>query len=286
MNSAARFPIGVFDSGLGGLTVLRQIQTQLPQEPVIYFADTARVPYGSRPTWEIEQFVRQIVQWLLKERVKMVIMACHTGSALVLEQLRGEVPVPIVGILLPGARQAVSTLHQQTGGQGRRIGILATEGTVRSRAFERAVLEAEPRALVQAVACPEFVPWIERGAYRLGAPGHAELREVVASYLEPLQDWPLETLVYGCTHYPLLEPLIRERLGRDFPCVDPAVPTVAAAAQELIALGLTHQGPARYRFCVTGDPEQFLHKARPFLPVDAQIEQVHLPVSAVVQPEE
>ncbi|WP_287127438.1 glutamate racemase [Candidatus Cyanaurora vandensis] len=273
----ANQPIGIFDSGLGGLTVFRQLQAQLPQESVIYLADTARVPYGPRSSQEIEVFVREIIAWLLKCRVKMIIVACNTSTALVLERLRAEVPVPLLGLILPGARQAVQL--------GQRVAVLATAATVKSGAFQQAIQEADPRALVQVVACPEFVPLIEAGAMDPLAPQHPQLQRIVAQYLAPLQQWPLDVLVYGCTHYPLLEPLVAQHLG-SIPRVDPARSAVTAASQELKVLGLTHSGPARYRFCVSGNPRQFQRVARPWLPPVSRIEQVRLPVVQPVPPEE
>ncbi len=259
-------PIGLFDSGIGGLTVFQQVQTLMPQEAIVYFGDTAHVPYGPRPRWEIEQLVRAIVQWLVAQPVKMILMACNTSSALVLDQLRAEVPVPILGLVLPGARWAVRS--------GRRIAVLATQATIQSGAYQRALFEVDPLVHVRALSCPEFVPLIEAGKIH-----DPQTKKIVAGYLEPLQEWPLDTLLYGCTHYPLLEPVIREILGPEVPCVDPAVPTVLAAAQELKALGLTAPyGVPQHRFCVSGDPEAFARTlARtPWLQGNYTVDQVRL----------
>jgi len=274
----ARLPIGIFDSGVGGLTVLSQLRNQLPNESVLYFGDTARVPYGPRPAWEIELFVREILDWLLIQPVKMILMACNTSSALILDKLRPEIPVPMLGLVLPGARWAV----QQLQGEGERIAVFATEATIKSQAYQQALHEALPQAVVAAVACPEFVPLIEAGAYVPTHPYYPRLFKLVRDYLSPLS---VDALIYGCTHYPLLEPILQELLGERVLRIDPAVPTVAACAQELTALGLRHSGPAHYRFCVSGDPFLFQQSAGPWLPPSYQLEQVQLRTAAA-QPEE
>jgi len=194
-----------------------------------------------------------------------------------LDRLRAEVPVPLLGLILPGARRASQL--------GQRIAVLATAATVKSGAYQRALLEVNPQSQVQAVACPEFVPLIEHGAMDPRSPRYGDTLRSVANYLAPLQAWPLDVLVYGCTHYPLLEPMVGSLLG-SVPRVDPALPTVAAAAQELQAMGLTHPGPAYYRFCVSGDPSHFQRVAQPWLPAHAQIEAVPMGVLAPMPPEE
>ncbi|MDX2099192.1 MAG: glutamate racemase, partial [Leptolyngbyaceae cyanobacterium bins.59] len=186
--------IGVFDSGVGGLTVLRELYRQLPNESIVYFGDTARLPYGTRSAAEILQFVREILTWMTQQHVKMVIMACNTSSALALEIVRSEFPVPILGLILPGARAAVQ--------QGRRIGVIATPTTANSHAYQTAIREIDNTAEVWEVGCPEFVPLIEGN--RIHDP---ETQEVVWKYLAPLLEKEIDTLIYGCTHYPHLAPV-------------------------------------------------------------------------------
>ncbi|WP_390883135.1 glutamate racemase [Kovacikia minuta] len=164
-------PIGIFDSGVGGLTVLRELYRQLPHESVIYFGDTARLPYGTRSQAQILQFVREILTWMVQQGVKMVIMACNTSSALALETVRSEFNIPILGLILPGARAAVQ--------RGRRIGVIATPATAASNAYRRAILEIEATAQVWQMGCPEFVPLIEQN--RLEDP---YTYEVAQGYLE------------------------------------------------------------------------------------------------------
>ena len=238
-------PIGIFDSGVGGLTVLHQLYRQLPNESILYFGDTARLPYGVRSQAEILRFVDEILSWMLQQQVKMVIMACHTSSALALETVRSVFPVPILGVTLPGARAAVQ--------RGKRIGVIATSATAASHAFSNAILEIDPTVQVWEVGCPEFVPLIEQNRIN-----DSYTIEVARSYLAPLIAQKIDTLVYGCTHYPHLEPILRSLLPPSVEMVDPAVHVVAAAAQELDLLGLrNNQAPLPTRFCVSGCPQQF-----------------------------
>ncbi|WP_414526469.1 glutamate racemase [Nodularia chucula] len=240
-----RAPIGVFDSGVGGLTVLRQLYRHLPHESIIYFGDTARLPYGIRSQLEILQYVREILNWMQHQGVKMVIMACNTSSALALEIVRREFSMPIIGVILPGAKAAVQ--------QGKRIGVIATPATAKSNAYRHAILEIDSNVKVWQVSCPEFVPLIEQN--RIHDPYTAE---VARSYLEPLIQQDIDTLVYGCTHYPHLAPILRSLLPSQVKLVDPAVHVVAACTQELDLLGLrnTHP-PLPTRFSVSGCPEKF-----------------------------
>lgn len=245
-------PIGIFDSGVGGLTVLQQLYRQLPNESIIYFGDTARLPYGTRSQAEILQFVREILAWMLQQHVKMVIMACNTSSALALEEVRAEFPIPILGIILPGAKAAVQ--------QGKRIGVIATPATATSNAYRRAIIEIDPTVQVWQVGCPEFVPLIEQNRIR-----DPYTIEVARRYLAPLLQQQIDTLVYGCTHYPHLAPVIRLLLPA-IKLVDPAVHVVAAAAQELDLLGLRNTyTPVPTRFCVSGCPQQFAQSSRHWL---------------------
>ncbi len=256
--------IGVFDSGVGGLTVLQEVYRQLPQESVLYFGDTARVPYGNRSATEILAFTRETLNWLGQNRVKMAIMACNTSSALALEAVRGEYDFPILGVILPGARAAAR--------QGQKIGVIATPATVKSNAYLQAIREANPHAQVWQVACPEFVPAIEQG--RLSDPSTLALAK---EYLQPLLDRSIDTLVYGCTHYPHLEPVLRQFVPSSVSFVDPAVHVVAAAAKELKLLGIQHYGKAiPTRFTVSGDPEQFANLATRWLPAKSLVEQIVL----------
>ncbi len=262
--------IGVFDSGVGGLTVLRELYRQLPNESILYFADTARLPYGTRSRHEIVQFGFEILSWMVQQDVKMVVLACNTSDALALETLRREFNLPILGLILPGARAAVQ--------QGRRVGVIATPATAASNAYRRAISEIEATAQVWQVGCPEFVPLVEQN--RLHEPYTVE---VARQYLEPLLKQRIDTLIYGCTHYPLLAPVLRTILPPTVQLVDPAVHVVAAAAQELDILGLrNNRSPLPTQFCVSGCPQQFAQLSVQWLGCTPVAEKVHLPTVAPV----
>lgn len=257
--------IGVFDSGVGGLTVLRELYRQLPNESILYFADTARLPYGTRSASEILQFGLEILSWMVQQGVKMVVLACNTSDALALETLRREFNLPILGLILPGARAAVQ--------QGRRIGVIATPATAASNAYRRAISEIEASAQVWQVGCPEFVPLVEQN--RIHDPYTVE---VARQYLDPLLQQRIDTLIYGCTHYPLLAPVLRKILPSTVQLVDPAVHVVAATAQELDLLGLrNNRAPLPTRFCVSGCPQQFAKLSVQWLGCTPVAEKVHLP---------
>lgn len=256
--------IGVFDSGVGGLTVLREFYRQLPNESLLYLADTARLPYGTRSPAEIVQFSREILSWMENQGVKMVVMACNTSSALALDVVRQEFDLPIVGLILPAAKVAVN--------QGRRIGVIATPITAESNAYRRAMVEVDPTVQVWQVGCPEFVPAIEAG--RLQDP---ETIAVAKDYLAPLIDCQIDTLVYGCTHYPHLAGTIESLLPPGVQTIDPAEHVVAAAAQELDLLNLRHGGqPQPTRFCVTGDGDRFAQLAQRWLGCAPLVDRVKL----------
>jgi len=259
----------MFDSGVGGLTVLRQVYRQLPNESIIYFGDTARLPYGIRSPAEILQFVREILNWMQQQQVKMVIMACNTSSALALEVVREEFKMPILGIILPGARAAVSC--------GKRIGVIATPATAKSNAYRRAIMEIDPNVQVWQVSCPEFVPLVEQN--RIYDPYTIE---VARSYLEPLLEQDIDTLVYGCTHYPHLAPVLRSLLPSSVKLVDPAVHIVKACAHELDLHSIknTHL-PLPTRFAVSGCTQQFAQSSLAWLGCTPMVEAVHLSESGV-----
>ena len=266
----SNFKIGVFDSGVGGLTVLREMLTQLPHESVIYFGDTARVPYGNRSKTEILRFVREIIAWFIERDVKMLIMACNTSSALVLEEVRSEFEIPILGIILPGARAAVRS--------GQNIGVLSTEATAKSNAYQQAVKEIDPKATVWQVGCQEFVPLIEND--RIHDP---YTLAIARRYSEPLIDQGIDTLVYGCTHYPHLAPVFSQIFPNTITVVDPAKHLTRAAAKELEILGLSHAETAHSavdntEFFVSGDAEHFAHVSQQWLGYKPSVQQVSVEV--------
>ncbi|MGL5082196.1 MAG: glutamate racemase [Microcoleaceae cyanobacterium] len=257
--------IAVFDSGVGGLTVLRELYHHLPQESILYFADTARLPYGIRSQSEILQFVREIITWAISQEVKMVVMACNTSSALALEIVQSEFDLPILGIVLPGARAAVQVGH--------RIGVIATPSTAASNVYRQAIQEMNPTVQVWQVGCPEFVPLIEQN--RINDP---YTYKVAKDYLAPLLQQGIDTLIYGCTHYPHLAPVLRSLLPKSVQLLDPALYLVQAIGQELELLGLVSpQAPKPTRFCVSGCPEQFATSSRQWLGYTPMVEATRLP---------
>ena len=256
--------IGLFDSGVGGITVLQQIKAQMPQESVLYFGDTARLPYGTKSPQEILQYVREIIDWMIGQGVKMIIMACNTSSALALETVRDEYNIPILGLILPGARAALQ--------QGSRIGVIATPATVASNAYGRAIWEIDPTASVWQVACPEFVMLIEQNKI-----DSSQTIEVARKYLQPLIERDIDTIIYGCTHYRHLEKIFFSILPRSVRAIDPARHIVIAANKELKLMGLkSDRATASTRFCVSGSAPQFAHLAQKWLGCFPQVERVRV----------
>jgi glutamate racemase len=256
LQQESRFPIGVFDSGVGGLTVLQEVHRQLPNESVVYFGDTARLPYGKRSPAEIIEYVYEILYWMKLQQVKMAIMACNTSSALALDIVQKDFDMPILGLILPGARAAV--------GKGKRIGVIATTATVKSEAYVRAICESDPQARVFQMDCPEFVPLIESD--RIHDP---YTLKVAMQYLQPLIDANIDTLVLGCTHYPHLSGVLRQVLPSHVALVNPASYVVRAAGQELDLMGLrcldNRSGRSETQFFVSGEPDRFAQVSRRWL---------------------
>src|SRR4051812_4127255 len=202
-------PIGVFDSGIGGLTVVRELMRQLPQESVVYFGDTARVPYGPKSPDTVRRYSREIASFLLKQQAKAIVIACNTATAHALSVLREEFSVPVIGVVEPGARAAARATS------GGRIGVIGTAGTVASGAYDRAIRAILPDARVVTKACPLLVPLVEEGWI-----DHPVTAQVAREYLAPLMDEQIDTLVLGCTHYPLLKDVLCRALGRGVTLID------------------------------------------------------------------
>ncbi len=249
-------PIGIFDSGVGGLTVLRAVRRRLPHENVIYLGDTARVPYGMKSRGTIERYAVEDAGFLVRKGVKMLVVACNTISAMARERLRTEFNLPLLSVLGPGARMAARVT--QTG----RIGVIATEATVESGAYERAIREACDGRAVEIIsrACPLFVPLVEEGET------DSQITRLVAEqYLAPLREKRIDTLVLGCTHYPLLKPVINATIsatGERVTLVDSAEATAEEAAQLLERHGLLNDSsdatsPGASRFYVTDAAGRF-----------------------------
>lgn len=249
-------PVGVFDSGLGGLTVVRAIYEHLPHESTLYFGDTARVPYGPKSPDTVRRYSLEILRWLLAQEVKAVVVACNTSTAHALEALQEASPVPVIGVIEPGARAAV----QASG--GRPVGVIGTAGTIASGAYERAIQKRAPGTQVVSRACPLFVPLVEEGWFE-----HPATRLVAEEYLAPLRDAAVGSVVLGCTHYPLLKPLLQGVMGRDVRLIDSAAETARALASVLARenLAAPADAPATHRFAVSDDAARFLSVGSRFL---------------------
>jgi glutamate racemase len=251
--SPDRRPIAVFDSGVGGLTVLSEIQRRLPGEPTVYLGDNARTPYGPRPAEEVRRFTLACVDWLMEQDPKVLVLACNTATAQALPQIRDHVSIPVLGVVRPGAVAAAAATRS------RHIGVVATAGTVASGAYLAAIGEADPALTVSQQACPELVPMVEAGELR-----GDRVTAVVHGYLDELRarEPDLDTLLLGCTHYPLLRPVFEELLGPAVSVVDSAF-TTALALEDLLDALQAQSGPQTgipprpNRVATTGDPTAF-----------------------------
>lgn len=275
MTVAARdLPIGIFDSGIGGLTVVRQIHKALPQEDLVYLGDTARVPYGTKSPGTVVRFACEDAQFLVGQRVKALVVACNTASAWALPTLEHEFKLPIFGVIQPGAKAAAAKTRNG------RIGVIGTNATIRSGAYGRSIHALNHRIRVLARPCPLLVPLVEAGWIR-----HPVTRAVLREYLAPLVRRGIDTLVLGCTHYPLLKPAIRQAVRKKVMLVDSA-----QSCAEDVRLGLQHldllrggHSPGWIRPFVTDEPDQFESMASRFLrcradrPVRVELEGYSLP---------
>jgi glutamate racemase len=245
MNSA---PIGVFDSGIGGLTVARAIYERLPAESTIYFGDTARVPYGPKSPETVTRYSLEILHWLLEQRVKAVVVACNTSTAHALRTLQEATPVPVLGVIKPGARAAIAA------GGGGPVGVIGTAGTIASDAYKRAIQALAPGLTVVQRACPLFVPLVEEGWFE-----HPAAELIAVDYLRSLREACVRSLVLGCTHYPLLKPLLQRVMGPEVRLIDSGLAT--ATALEGILREKSLEAPAhskaQHRFVVSDDEARF-----------------------------
>jgi len=249
-------PIGVFDSGVGGLTVLHECLVTLPHEDFLYLGDGARLPYGPRPLGELRRFAREIGAYLESRDVKLIVVACNSATAAALPDLQTALGVPVVGVITPEAHAAVQATRN------RRIGLLATQATVGAGRYSELVRALDAGAEVVPVACPRLVPLIE-GADPFGEETAAAVRE----YAAPLKAAGVDTVILGCTHYPLIRPILQRVFGRDVTLVFSAEETAREVA-ETLARKRIENDPARdgaYRFLTTGDPASFREMGRRFL---------------------
>lgn len=253
-----RRPIGVFDSGLGGLTTVRELCRLLPGEDIVYFGDTGRVPYGSRSKETIIRYARQDVAFLRTFDLKLIVIACGTVSTTALEILANENPIPVLGVVAPAAVAAAQATRNG------KIGLIGTQASIRSGAYENLIRKADPAAQVTAQPCPLFVPLVENGRFK---PGDIVIETVAGEYLAPLKEAGVDTLVMGCTHYPLLEDVISAQMGPDVRLINAGAEGARAAAARLAAddalSGKTEGGSCRY--FVSDRQEDFSRLASVFL---------------------
>ncbi|HUW60707.1 MAG TPA: glutamate racemase [Candidatus Bathyarchaeia archaeon] len=252
-------PIGIFDSGVGGLTVFRRLAEYVPGESIIYLGDTARVPYGTKSAGTVIRYARACASLLIDRGVKMLVVACNTASAYALEALREELDVPVLGVIEPGAASAVRSTRNK------RVGVIGTAGTISSGQYERAIQRLAPDVQVFSKPCPLFVPLAEEGWTDGDVP-----RRVAREYLGKLAEQSIDTLVLGCTHYPLLKSVIAETMGNGVTLVDSAESTAAVARDMLGAAGAGGHNAPSYQFLVSDAPESFARVGKRFLGWDVE----------------
>ncbi len=260
-------PIGVFDSGVGGLTVAREIMRNLPNERIVYFGDTARVPYGSKSRDTILRYSRQIIRFLRTEKVKAIVIACNTASALALDEVEKELDIPIIGVIKSGAHVAAASTANK------KIGVIGTESTINSRMYDRLIRAEDPEITVYGKACPLFVPLVEEGWLK------DPVTETVARrYLKELLEEGVDSLILGCTHYPLLRSLIGEIVGPGVRLVNPAYETARELERLLAKHGILNTqtkppGNEPYKFYVSDAADKFKSFANSILPYDIETTQ-------------
>jgi glutamate racemase len=252
-------PIGVFDSGVGGLTVVKEIMNQLPKEQIIYFGDTARVPYGSKSKETVTMYSRQIIRFLQTKDVKAIVIACNTASAFALETVKREISIPVIGVVKPGAKTAAQTTKNGN------IGVIGTEGTIRSKIYSEFLSGVNSDLHVFGKACPLFVPLVEEGWVN-----DPVTKEVARRYIIELLDKDIDTLVLGCTHYPLLRDIIREVVGDSISLVNPAYETAQTLFRVLEENEIlsTRTGTPDHTFFVSDGAEKFRYFANTILPCE------------------
>ncbi len=252
-------PIGVFDSGVGGLTVAREIMRQLPNERIVYFGDTARVPYGNKSKETVMKYSRQIVNFLLTQQVKAIVVACNTASAYALDELEQEVDIPIIGVVRPGAKAAIEATKNG------KIGVIATEATINSGIYNRYIEKNDRSVKIVGKACPLFVPLVEEGLWE-----DPVTDEIARRYLTELIDSDIDTLILGCTHYPMIRSTVGRIMGKQVTLVNPAYETARELKELLLEKGLESEhrpglGTELYRFFVSDAADKFQRFANSIL---------------------
>lgn len=242
-------PIGFIDSGVGGLTVVKEAIKQLPNENIIYLGDTARCPYGPRPAKQVIEYTWEMTRFLLRKNIKMLVIACNTATAVALDEIKKQLVIPVVGVILPGTRAAVkSTKNLQ-------IGVIGTAGTVKSGSYKQAIITKVPEAAVTSLACPKFVPIVESNQFQSSV-----AKKIVAETLLPLKNKKIDTLILGCTHYPLLRPIIQNVMGQNVKLIDSGAETIGEVSMLLDYFDIANTdtlSKADYSFYTTGSTVMF-----------------------------
>jgi glutamate racemase len=248
-------PIGVFDSGIGGLTVVKKISQTFPDENIIYFGDTARVPYGSKSNSTVIEYAIQDARFLMNKRVKIIVAACNTASSVALNAVKKEFNLPVIGMIEPGAKAAAEKTNNG------RIGVIGTRATINNRAYSKEIKKISPALEVYEKACPLFVPLAEEGWIK-----HAAVYQIAEEYLKELRGKKIDTLVLGCTHYPILSDVIQEIIGQDVALIDSGVASAEAVDKELKKAGLSanRNKPGIQEFYVSDIPIKFKEVAELF----------------------
>ena len=267
MNEINQAPIGVFDSGVGGLTVAREIMRNLPNEKIVYFGDTARVPYGSKSKETVLRYSRQIVRFLRTQDVKAIVIACNTASAMALEEIQNEIDIPIIGVVKPGAKVAAETTKNN------RVGVIGTSATVGTHLYRELIQEINPDIEVIEKSCPLLCPLVEEGWLK-----DPITDMVLTRYLDELIQDGIDSLILGCTHYPLLRSTINRLVGDGINLVNPAYETALRLGELLKERGIANQGHEEeefpYRFFVSDMAERFTQFANTILPFDVSAAQM------------
>ena len=249
-------PIGVLDSGVGGLSVLKVLHQMLPQEDFIYVGDTARTPYGSRSEAEIRQFVEEIISWLERQGVKQVVIACNTLTMLGIDSLKKEHPFELIG-MSKGEQLLLEASKKK------KIGVFATQFTISTEAHKKAILAVDASAEVYPVACPKFVPLIEDEQFE-----SLEVPQAVAEYAAPLKEAGIDALILSCTHYPFIKDIVEKEFGSEVTVIDPAEATAKLSKEALEKEGLLNEGEGSVTICCTADLERVKRLAAKMLPVE------------------
>lgn len=253
-------PIGFIDSGVGGLTVVKEAMRQLPNEEILYVGDTARCPYGPRPPKQVIEFTWQMTRFLLKKNIKMLVIACNTATAVALEEIKKSVDIPVIGVIQPGARAALKASNNS------RVGVIGTLGTVKSDSYKNELQEKAPDTYVTSLACPKFVPVVESNQF-----ASSVAKKIVSETLKPLKLENLDTLILGCTHYPLLRPIIQNVMGQQITLIDSGAETVNDVSTLLDYFNLNNYEQTNQKartFYTTGSPKMFKDIAHEWLQIE------------------